>query len=87
MMKMVAVDIEMVAWFDVKGIPHPNRFRYNGDEGNIVVKVDKVLHLDKSKIAGCAQYIFTCQSIINNVLKPYELCFEPDTCKWILFRI
>jgi hypothetical protein len=52
-LKVVAKQIEMVAWFNIKGMPKPVRFRIeNEDESYRVIKIDKVVTMDKEKLAG-----------------------------------
>lgn len=87
-MKIVAKPIQMVVWFDEKGIPNPVRFRIiNEDQSYMVIKIDKVLFKNTEKLAGNIMYIFRCQSLINNIQKVYEIKYEISTCRWILFKI
>lgn len=87
-MKIVAKPIQMVAWFEEDGTPHPVRFRFSSEEQCLItIKVDKVCIMEKEKLAGNPMYIFKCQSLVNNVLKVYELKYELGTCRWILFKI
>jgi hypothetical protein len=87
-MKVVAKPIEMVAWFDKEGKPHPSRFRFtNSDQEEEVIKVERVITRDKEKLAGNDMLIFNCQSYVNNTLKEYQIKFEIRTCRWILFKI
>lgn len=87
-MRVVAKPIQMVAWFEENGTPHPVRFRLlNKEESWSTVKVDKVLTVDKEKLAGNPMLVFKCQSVINNVQKIFVLKYELGTCKWILFKI
>lgn len=87
-MKVVAKPIEVVAWFDKNGVPHPVRFKYVNEElADEVVKIDKVKHVDREKLAGNHMLIFDCQSIIRNGLRDFQIKYELLTCKWILFKI
>lgn len=86
-MKIVAKPIEMIAWFTKEGLPHPIRFRIIDEDTLQIIKVDKIILRDKEKIAGNQFIIFNCQSNINGFEKIYQLKFETDTCKWILFKI
>jgi hypothetical protein len=50
-MKTIAKPIEMVCWFEKTGIPHPVRFKVaREDESETVIKVDKVVTLEKEKL-------------------------------------
>lgn len=75
--------IEMIAWFTKDGVPNP--IRYKLDE--TVIKVEQVTSMSEEKLAGNRMLIYRCQSEINGKLKPFELKFELQTCRWYLFRI
>jgi hypothetical protein len=85
-MKVVAKPIEMVAWFNKDGI-HPIRFKIEGKDGDVVVKIGRVIKKDLEKLAGNLMMVFTCESVINGQLKPYEIKYELNTMKWMLFKI
>ncbi len=87
-MKVVAKPIEMVSYTDQEGILKPIRFRIEtAGETKKVIKVDTVVHRELEKLAGNKMYKFRCQSIINDVEKVYELKYEIDSCRWLLFKI
>jgi hypothetical protein len=87
-MRVVAKPIEVVCWTDISGNINPVRFKItNEDESNSVIKIDKVICVDKGKLAGNHMLVFKCQSIINGVEKIYEIKYELRTCKFILFKI
>lgn len=78
----------MVVWYSLDGSPHPIRFRCQGDEGEkIVIKIDRVVKIDKEKIAGNEILIFRCESVIEGVQKIFEIKYELKTCRWVLFKI
>lgn len=87
-MKVVAKPIEVVSWTDTNGNINPVRFKItNEDETISVVKIDRVICVDKQKLAGNEMLVFKCQSTINGVQKIYEIKYELRTCKFILFKI
>jgi len=87
-MKVIAKQIEMVAWTDTKGNINPVRFKSTNEDGtNSVVKIDKVICVDKEKLAGNNMLVFKCQSVINGADKLYEIKYELGSCRWILFKI
>jgi len=87
-MKILARPVDMVCWFEKTGIPHPVRFKITSeDESETVIKVDRVLTLDKEKLAGNEMLVFRCQSIINKTQRLFELKYELRTCKWFLFKM
>jgi len=87
-MKVVAKPVDMMAWFEDGGAIHPIRFRLKNEDGQQqVIKVDRICSRDLEKLAGNPMVVFRCQSQINGLLKPYELKYELETCRWILFKI
>jgi hypothetical protein len=87
-MKTLAMPVDMVCWFEKTGIPHPVRFKVTKeDESETVIKVDRVLTVDKERLAGNDMLVFKCQSVINRTARLFELKYELRTCKWILFKM
>ncbi|WP_461206270.1 hypothetical protein [Clostridium sp. DL1XJH146] len=86
-MKVIAKPIDMVAWFDRDGLPHPVKFKIEKEKSEDVKKIDRILNREKQKLAGNEVIVYTCQSIFNNDLKIYEIKYELNYCRWILFKI
>lgn len=85
-MKVVAKPIDMLALFDVAGRIHPIRFRLEEDH-QIVVKVDQVFSRSLEKKAGIPVHVFDCISDIDGQRKAYQLKYEIEENRWILFKI
>jgi hypothetical protein len=84
----MAKPIDMVVWFTKEGVPNPVRFRIiNEDQGETVIRVGRVVTRDIEKCNGNIMYIFKCESCIGGHQKIFELKYELDTCKWILWKI
>ena len=87
-MKVVAKPIEVISWTDLNGNMNPIRFKITKeDESSSVVKINKVISMDKEKLAGNIMLVFKCQSVINEIERLYEIKYELSTCKWMLFKI
>ena len=87
-MKVVAKPIEVISVMDTKGNITPLRLRIQRDDESLqVIKVDKVITRSKEKLAGKLMIVFTCQSLVADIEKRYELKYELETCLWILFKI
>ena len=87
-MKVVAKPIEVIAMTDTKGNITPLRLRIaQEDESVQVIKIDKIIDRTHEKHAGNAMLVYTCQSLIGNFEKRYELKYEIGTCRWVLFKI
>lgn len=87
-MKVIAKPVEMVTWTDLNGKLNPVRFKIaNEDESISVIKIDKVLTINKEKLAGNNMLVYKCQSVIKGSERLYELKYSFDTCKWILWKL
>lgn len=85
-MKVVAKPIQMIAWFNKDGSINPIRFKIEED-GNKVIKVDRILKAERERLAGNIMEKFTCSSVIDGVEKLYEVKYDSKSYKWILFKI
>ena len=86
--KIVAKPIEVLSVMDTKGNITPLRFKMETeDESYRVTKIDKVIDRTQERLAGNNMMVFNCQSLIENIEKRYEIKYEFNTCKWILFKI
>lgn len=87
-MRVVVQPIEMISYTDNKGDIRPLRFRMQTEDESVkVIKVDKVIIKETEKFAGNPMLVFKCQSLIDNVVKLFEIKYELNTCKWMLFKI
>ncbi|MBU3185685.1 hypothetical protein [Clostridium estertheticum] len=86
-MKIIAKPVEMLLWTDINGKMNPVRFKIaNEDESIYVIKIDKVLTIDREKLAGNNMLVYKCQSVIKGAERLYELKYELSTCKWMLYK-
>lgn len=86
-MGIVSKEIEVIASFLKKDYPRPLRFRIQDKGENKVINIDKIISIDKIKIAGGNVYLYRCQGIINNFERVFELKYDLDKCRWLLFKI
>ena len=87
-MKVLALPIEVVSYTDNKGYIKPIRFRMQiNDDPMNVIKVDKIICKDTEKLAGNVMIVYKCQSLIDNVIRPFELKYELHSCRWMLYKI
>lgn len=84
-MKVVAKPIQMIAWFNKDGSINPIRFKIEED-GEKVIKVDRVIKAERERLAGNIMEKFTCYSVIDGIEKLYEIKYDSNTYKWILFK-
>jgi len=87
-MKVIAKPVEMIAHTDILGEIRPYRFRVKlDDEPEQVIKVDKVISKSAEKLAGNPMILYKCQSLNGEDLRCFDLKYELNTCRWILFRM
>ena len=87
-MKVIAKPIEMLAWFDNDGAPHPVKFKItNKDESESIIKINRVIKTSEERLAGNRMLIYHCMGVIGEKEREIEIKFELSTCKWILFKI
>lgn len=87
-MKVVRKPIDMIAKFAQDGTITPVKFRIlNEDESWKEIKIDNIISRDIEKFAGNKMLVFNCQSLLNDQMRLYQLKYEIDSCKWMLFKI
>jgi hypothetical protein len=87
-MKIIRKPIEMIAYFPKTNVPEPIKYRLLNEDGSLsTIRINRIISTDLEKLAGNRTYIFTCQSIINDILQTYELKYELSTCKWLLWKV
>jgi len=88
-MKCVMREIDVIAWFDNEGNITPLKLKLpsEGESEAIAIKIDQVVHKTMERFAGNTMIVFECQSMINEVLKRYQIKYEVEKQKWFLYKI
>lgn len=86
-MKIIAKPVEMIASFTREGILRPIRYRLMDEDEEVVVNVDQVLTRAEEKDGRDRVMLFRCQSVVGGVQKVFELKFEVQTGKWLLWKM
>ena len=86
-MKVVAKGIEMIAYFKSDGVINPIRFRLEEDDKREVIKINKIISTNTEKLCGNKMIVFTCSAFINNTEKIFEIKYDVEKCRWMLFKI
>ncbi|MHC1722508.1 MAG: hypothetical protein AB9836_04800 [Aminipila sp.] len=87
-MKILAEPIDVIAIFKRKEKPCPYKFKYVNKEGiSNNIQVDKIICTEENRLAGVRTYIYSCQSLIGNELKRYELKYIIGECRWELYKL
>lgn len=80
--------VECIAKFDGKGSLTPMRVRFEDNEGQHVIKINKIIESDVKNGFGTMHgnpvrlFSYKCQSIIEGMIVPYKLQFETKGCTW-----
>jgi hypothetical protein len=87
-MKVIMKVVDMLAWFDKDGKPHPIRFRTTDNKGeNITIKLDAISNTEIEKHAGNRMVRFDCNATIRNMDRELQLKYEIASCKWYLAKM
>ncbi len=88
-MKRIMRKIDIITWFDHEGNITPIKFKIideNAEEA-VIIKVDRIIHRTKERFAGNTMIVFECQSMIDDVLKRYQIKYEIEKQRWFLYKI
>lgn len=86
-MRVVAKSIDMIAWFQEDGQIRPLKFKIEESGRHEIIKVDRIISTGTEKQAGNVMHVFECQSEIEGQIRRYQLKYEIETTRWILFKI
>lgn len=87
-MKIVAKPIDVVVTFINGKWPTPHRFKYLQDnKEKQEIRIDKVLNVEESHMAGIDAIVYTCQSAVENQQKIYQLKYIIGKYRWELYKI
>jgi len=87
-MKTMMKSVDMLAWFDSDGNPHPIRFRVqNQQDENIIIKIDHISNTEMERHAGNDMIRFDCRATMKSSCRNVQLKYEMGSCKWFLSKI
>lgn len=87
-MKILSEPIDAIVRFKGKEKPVPYKFRYSDKEDAChEIRIDNVLMVEETKIAGVRAFIYLCQSEIDGISKLYELKYIISDCRWELYKM
>ncbi len=86
-MKLRALPIEMIGWFDFSGDLKPVSFRFDIGGELFKGRILSVQKKFKEKFAGNDMEVFTCNVEIDGRQTLAEFKYEEATHKWMLFKI
>lgn len=87
-MAILNLPIEVVAIYDSAREIKPIRFyRISSEDTNEFIKIQRIIRRDKEKINGEYITTFTCEVLIDNSRKLYDLRYNHQTEEWFLYKM
>ncbi|MCK8061177.1 MULTISPECIES: hypothetical protein [unclassified Fusibacter] len=85
-MKLVARPIDAISWSNKNGDIRPLRFKFEDEDFSEIVRVDRIVKIEKTQRAGENAFVFTCESAIAGIRRLYELRYTLSNCTWVLYK-
>ena len=86
-MKLRALPIDMIGWFDFRGELNPVSFRFNLGEQEFKGKVLNVQNRFRERFGGNNMEVFTCLVDLEGRQILAEFRYEEESHKWLLFKL
>lgn len=86
-MKLRAIPIEMIGWFDFKGQLKPISFKFTIGREIFKGKILNIQERHKELFCGNPMEVFTCLTELNGQERLVEFKYEVNTHKWMLFKM
>ena len=87
-MRTLAKSIEVLTISDSYGNMIPLRFKAKDkNEDVIIIKVDNVKSSESEKLFGNIMMLYKCTGLVNDKHREFELKYEINSCKWMLWRM
>lgn len=81
------IPIQLISSCSTLGDFTPLKFRFEDEEHHIVtVNISDILSTREHKINGIHELIYTCRAYINGASRLFELKYNVNTHKWLIFR-
>lgn len=86
-MKVLNKPVDMISYCSNSGSITPVKFKIKDSGETLTIKVDRIIDITKTKYAGKPIICYTCETIINDIEKRYEVRFFPDTLQWVIYKM
>lgn len=81
------IPIQLISSCSTMGDFTPLKFRFEDETHNVItVDISDILSAREQKINGIHELIYTCCAYINGASQLFELKYNVNTHKWIIFR-
>ncbi len=74
--------VDAITYFGRDGVIKPLKVRLQENGETIVLKIDKILSVEKMYTVGYTSYIYECNAIIFNNIKTFKIRFISDKNLW-----
>jgi hypothetical protein len=86
-LKILSKPISVVSVTDYEGCIQPLRMKITGEDCDEIVVKLSVSYFEKQRQAGNYMFVYRCKGEINSIMKEFEIKYELNSCKWILWKI
>lgn len=86
-MKIVNIPVEVITHTDINGKINPIKIKYIENNESKIIKINKVIKTDINKYGGNTNYIYLCNSVMDNKNFYFELSYNISLTKWYIFKI
>ncbi len=87
-MKLLNTPISMISCMNEIGEIQPIKFKIITNSGSSqVIKINSIDNKETINICGIKSNIFTCEILINKIIKKCKIKYDPIYCKWTLYQI
>lgn len=87
-MKIINKSCEVICSFDKEGKIRPHKVRVKAEnEEYIVIEVSKLMSRDNVRVNGELYLTCTCQGVVNDLMRTFELRLHRKESKWYLYKM
>lgn len=85
--KVRALPVDMIGWFDFRGELNPVSFRFSLGEQQFKGKILNVQNRFEQRFGGSHTQVYTCLVDLEGRQTLAEFHYEKESHKWLLFKI
>ncbi len=86
-MKIRAIPVEMIGWFNFSGELNPVSFRMNLGDEVFKGRILKVQGRFRERLGGNKMEVFTCLVDLDGSEKIAEFKYEEESHRWLLYKM
>lgn len=88
-MQTVMTPVESIVYHDQRGQMVPKRIKYVDSSATeeVTINIDRAVLTGKLGSRNDLRLVYRCRSIVNDVIRNYELLYDVTNTRWFLYRI